>query len=324
MGEYNHTRRWFPGSVRTRGIITTAHGTRAEAFGPAEWGLLASIALMWGSSFLWIAIGLDAFHPGLVALLRISFGTAAISLVPRARRPIERDDRLRVGLLGLIWMAIPLTLFPVAQQWIDSSRAGMINGAMPLFSALFAALLLRAAPGARQALGLVVGFTGVALVSIPAAGGGSSSILGVLLLVFATVLYGLSANLTVPLQQKYGALPVVWRAQLTALVLMIPYGLIGIAGSGFALGSLAAVGVLGLLATGLAFVVMAMLVGRAGATRGAVAIYFIPVVATVLGVIFRGETVGAMGIAGIAFIVAGAWLTSRRETRRASLPAASG
>lgn len=319
MREYKHTRRWLWGSVQTRGIITTAHGTRSEAFGPVEWGLLVSIALMWGSSFLWIAIGLEAFHPGLVALLRIAFGAAAISLVPRARRPIEPEDRLRIGLLGAIWMAVPLTLFPVAQQWIDSSRAGMINGAMPLFAALIASLLLRTMPGPRQILGLAVGFTGVVLVSLPAAGEGSSSLVGVLLLLFATVLYGLSANLTVPLQQKYGALPVVWRAQLTAVVLMIPYGLVGLPASRFSGASLTSVAVLGLLSTGLAFVLMAVLVGRAGATRGAVAIYFIPVVATALGVIFRDETVGAMGIAGIVLIVAGAWLTSRRETRRAPI-----
>jgi len=300
--------------MRTAPIIATARGTRSEAFGPAEWGLLAAIAAMWGSSFLFIAIGLEAFEPGLIALLRLAFGAAALSLVPRARRRrVDREDRARVALLGVIWMAIPLTLFPVAQQWIDSSRAGMINGAMPLFSALFAAVLLRSAPGLRQAAGLAIGFGGIVLVSVAPAEAGSAILLGIGLAMLATMLYGLAANLTVPLQQKYGALPVVWRAQLVAVVLLVPYGLISIPGSSFRLSSLLAVAVLGLFATGLAFVLMATLVGRAGATRGAVAIYFIPVVATVLGVTLRGETVGPLGIAGIALIIAGAWLTSRRE-----------
>jgi drug/metabolite transporter (DMT)-like permease len=300
--------------MRAAPIIATARGTRSEAFGPVEWGLLAAIAAMWGSSFLFIAIGLEAFEPGLIALLRLAFGAAALSLVPRARRRrIDREDRARVALLGVIWMAIPLTLFPVAQQWIDSSRAGMINGAMPLFSALFAAVLLRSAPGLRQAVGLAIGFGGIVLVSVAPAEAGSANLLGIGLAMLATMLYGLAANLTVPLQQKYGALPVVWRAQLVAVVLLVPYGLISIPGSSFRLSSLLAVAVLGLFATGLAFVLMATLVGRAGATRGAVAIYFIPVVATVLGVTLRGETVGPLGIAGIALIIAGAWLTSRRE-----------
>ena len=304
--------------MRTGELMRTSHGTKAEAFGPSEWGLLAAIAAMWGSSFLWIAMGLEAFEPGVVALLRISFGAIAISLFPRARRPIEPADRPKVYLIGALWMAIPLTLFPVAQQWIESSRAGMINGAMPLFAALFAAAMLRSMPGPRQLVGLGVGFAGVVLVSLP--GGGSASPLGIGLLLFATVLYGLSANLTVPLTQKYGPLPVVWRAQLTAVLLMIPYGLIGLPDSTFELSSLLAVAVLGVLSTGLALILMATLVSRAGATRGAVAIYFIPVVATILGVVVRDETVGAMGITGIALIILGAWLTSRRERRNGPEP----
>jgi drug/metabolite transporter (DMT)-like permease len=268
---------------------------------------------MWGSSFLLIAIGLEGFEPGLIALLRLVFGAVALALAPRARRPVDGEDLPRILVLGVVWMAVPLTLFPVAQQWIDSSRAGMINGAMPLFSALVAAILLRAAPGIRQALGLLVGFSGVVLVTLPAAEGASAQTLGLVLALMATMLYGLAANLTVPLQQKYGALPVVWRAQLVATVLVLPYGLMSLPGSSFRLSSLLAIAVLGLLATGLAYVLMAILVGRAGATRGAVAIYFIPVVAPFLGVVFRHETVGPLALGGVALILLGAWLTSRRE-----------
>ena len=299
----------------SRRIITTAHGSRSEAFGPVEWSLLGSLGLLWGSSFLWIAIGLEAFEPGLVALLRIVFGATVLGLLPRARRPVDREDLPRIAFLGTIWMAIPFTLFPVAQQWIDSSRAGMLNGAMPLFSALFAAVLLRSLPGPRVAGGLLLGFAGVVLVSLPSAGEGGANALGVGLVLLATVLYGLAANLAVPLQQKYGALPVVWRAQVTAAILLLPYGLASLPGSTFRLSSLLALLVLGLLSTGVAFALLATLVGRAGATRGAVAIYSIPLVAMILGVVFRDETVGAMGIGGIVLIVAGAWLTSRRETR---------
>lgn len=303
-------------------LITTAHGSRAEAFGPVEWGLLASIALMWGSSFLWIAIALEAFEPGLIALVRVALGAALLGLVPRARRAIDRDDRLRLALLGLVWVAVPYTLFPVAQQWINSSTAGMINGAMPLFAAVFAAALLRMMPGARQVVGLAVGFAGVVLVSLPAAGEGGSRLLGIGLALLATVLYGLAANLTVPLQQKYGALPVVWRAQLASVALMLPYGLVSLPGSSFDLSALGSVLILGFLSTGVALVAMAVLVGRAGATRGALAIYFIPVVATILGVVFRDETVEPVVFAGIALIIAGAWLASRRERRREAVPAA--
>jgi drug/metabolite transporter (DMT)-like permease len=299
--------------VRTARVITTAPGTRADAFGPVEWSLLAFIGVMWGSSFIFIAEGLEAFEPGLVTLLRIALGTATIALARRARRPIAREDWGRIAVLGLIWMAGPLLLFPIAQQWIDSSLAGMLNGAMPLFAALTAAILLRQAPRAVQGVGLVLGFAGVAAIAWPAVRGASVTALGAFLVILATILYGIAANVAVPLQQKYGALPVILRAQMVALVAVLPFGIAAIPGSSFEWSSAVAMIPLGAGGTGLAFLAMATLVGRAGATRGAVAIYFIPVVATILGVVFRDESVQLLQLGGLALVLASAWMTSRRD-----------
>jgi drug/metabolite transporter (DMT)-like permease len=295
-------------------MITTSRGTRTEAFGPTEWALLAAIAAMWGSSFLWIAIGLETFRPGLIAFLRLALGALALAVVPRSRTPVEREDWPRIALLGVLWMAIPLVLFPVAQDLgISSSVAGMLNGAMPLFAGLFAALLLRQSPGGHQVLGLVIGFAGVVLISLPSIRGAQATAVGALLLILATALYGLSANIAVPLQQRYGALPIVFRAQVVALLVLLPVALWALPGSTFAWPGAVALAVLGLLGSGLAFVAMAVLVGRAGATRGAVAIYFVPVVALLLGVLVRGESVAPISLLGVGLVIVGAVLTSRRE-----------
>ncbi|MGH2739476.1 MAG: DMT family transporter [Actinomycetota bacterium] len=310
--------------MRTASIISTAHGTRTEAFGPVEWALLAGIAGVWGSSFVFIALGLESFGPGLITLLRVAFGVGALALFRRARQPVDRSDWPRIVVLGLVWIAIPLTLFPIAQLWIDSSLAGMLNGAMPLFSALIAWILLRNAPGLLQVAGLVVGFSGVVLISLPATRDASATALGAGLVILATVMYGLAANIAVPLQQRYGSLPVLVRAQLVALLAVLPFGLASVPGSDFSLTSAAAMLFLGVLGTGVAFVAMAVLVGRAGATRGAVAIYFIPVVAAILGVTFLNETVEAVQLAGMALVISGAYLTSRRETRRERQGSGSG
>ena len=299
--------------MRTAPVISTARGSRQEAFGPVEWGLLAGIALMWGSSFIFIAEALDAMRPGLIAFLRIALGAVAVSFAPAARKPIERADRKRVVLLGLTWMAIPLLLFPIAQTWIASSLAGMINEAMPLFAALVAAILLRRAPRGRQIAGLVLGFSGVVLLALPAVRGAAFQALGAGLALAATVLYGLAANLAVPLQQKYGALPVVFRAQVVAAVALIPAAAVSLPGSRFDLTSAGSLLLLGVFGSGIAFVAMATLVGRAGATRGAVAIYFVPVVAILLGVLVRDELVQRIQLIGMALVLLGAWLTSRRE-----------
>ena len=297
-------------------VLTTARGTRPEAFGATEWGLLAAIASMWGSSFLFTGIALESTRPGLVTLVRIATGAMAIQLFRRSRDPVSRRDLPRVILLGIIWMAVPLFLFPIAiDLGVATSTAGMINGAMPLFAGVFASLMLRRPPGPVQVAGLLIGFAGIVMLFLPAARVPETA-LGAALALGATVLYGLSANIAVPLQQKYGALAVVSRAQLAALIVILPFGLLAVPGSSPTAGAWGAMVVLGVFGTGLAFVAMSVLVGRAGATRGAVAIYFIPVVALILGVTLREESVTAGSLVGIALVLAGAWLTSRKEVRR--------
>lgn len=294
-------------------FLQSASGTRLDAFGPAEWGLLASIAAVWGSSFVLIDIALGAFQPGLIAAARVMLGAVALALVPAARRPIEREDLGRVAFLGVIWMGVPLSLFPIAQQSIDSSVAGMLNGAMPLATAAWSGLLLRRMPGGLQLIGLVVGFAGIIAIFWPQAQGSRAAFQGTLLVLAAIVLYGLAANVAVPLQQRYGALPVLLRAQLVALAIVIPFGLSDLSGSTWSWAAAAAMVPLGALGTGLAFVLMATLVGRVGGPRGSVAIYFVPLVAMALGVVLLGESIAAIALLGTGLVLTGAWLTSRRE-----------
>ena len=84
-----------------RRLLETGRGSRPESFGATEWLLLASVAMIWGSSFLFIDIGLEALAPGVIALSRVALGVAALSLVPAARRPIGPEDRVRVAFLGV-------------------------------------------------------------------------------------------------------------------------------------------------------------------------------------------------------------------------------
>jgi drug/metabolite transporter (DMT)-like permease len=311
-------------------LLSTGRGTNLEAFGAVEWGLLAVIATIWGSSFVLMEIGLRAFEPGLVTLLRVGLGALALALVPRARRTrVAREDLPRVALLGVIWMGVPLLLFPVAQQWVDSSVAGMLNGAMPLTTAAWSAVLLGRLPARTQGVGLVVGFLGIVAISLPeipigaiAAAGTAQTALGTALVLLAIVLYGLSANVTVPLTQQYGSLPVLFRAQLAALVVIAPFGVAAIPGSSFAWGPALAMLPLGVLGTGLAFVLMGTLVGRVGGPRGSIAIYFVPVVAIALGVVALGESVHPLALLGTGLVLVGAWVTSRREGDAPAPPAA--
>ena len=159
----------------------------------------------------------------------------------------------------------------------------------------------------------MLGLAGTVTVGLPAAYGSSAAAWGVLLVVVATLFYGVAMNLAVPLQQRYGAPALMMRALGVAAVATTPFGLTGLAGSRWSIGPVVAVTVLGVINTGAAFVIMAALVGRVGATRSGVAVYFIPVVAMMLGMAFNSEVILPLQWAGIAVVLFGAWLTSRRE-----------
>ena len=301
--------------------VTTEADSQGQAFATTDWGLVAVVAGLWGASFLFIEIGLDHLSPPVVAFSRVFFGATALVLLPAARRPVARSQWPPIALLGLIWITIPFLLFAVAQQWIESSLAGMINAAAPLFTALVAALVVRQLPGRVQAAGLLIGFLGVVAITSPSLGEGESSGLGIALVLCATFLYGCAFNLLGPLQRRNGALPVILRAQAVALVLLAPAAAVGATDSEFAWSSLAAMVALGALGTGVAFVAFTTLVGRVGATRGAVTIYFVPVVAIVLGALLLDESIELAAILGTALVLAGAFLTSRQERARDAVPA---
>ncbi len=183
-------------------------------------------------------------------------------------------------------------------------------------------MLLRSLPGPLQIAGLTLGFTGILAIALPSAGSGATAALGVILVVTATLGYALSLNLVPPLQQKYGSLPLMARVQWVATLMVIPFGLIGLGDSSFAWPSLLAVAAIGVLGTGLAFVLMGTLVGSVGATRASFLTYLVPVVAMVLGVIFRDEVISPIAVAGVALVIGGAILASRRETPRPAVAAA--
>jgi drug/metabolite transporter (DMT)-like permease len=169
-------------------------------------------------------------------------------------------------------------------------------------------------PATGQMFGLTLGFAGVIVVGWPALDDARSTALGALLVTIATILYGIAINIAVPLQRRYGSLPVLLRAQLFALAATAIPGLIYLPSADFEASSVVAMIPLGMLGTGLAFVAMTTLVGRVGPSRGSITIYFVPLVAVALGPLLRDESVALISLVGMAMILVGAYLASRRPT----------
>jgi len=276
--------------------------------------LLIVPGLIWGASFLFIAEGLEAVSPNGVAFVRILVGFLTLSLVPAVRRPILKADRGRTAVLCVIWLAFPLTMFPFAEQHVSSALAGMLNGAVPLFVAAVASARARRAPAPAVLAGLGVGCLGGILVALPGmtgADGPRGQTVGVLLILAALVSYGFAYTLSGPLQQRNGALPVIWRALGVAAILTAPLGVPAVLVGHWSLWPVASLITLGAGGTAIAYVLTATAAGRMGATVASINNFIIPVVALVLGVGLRHEQVSWVSIAGAAVCLAGAWLIRR-------------
>jgi drug/metabolite transporter (DMT)-like permease len=281
--------------------------------GASDWALLILPGLIWGASYLFIAESLRAIGPNGVTFVRIAVGFATLSLIPAARRRLLHHDRWKGVVLGVLWMAFPLSMFPFAEQRVSSALTGMLSGAVPLCAAAVASILARRPPTRAIAVGLAVGFAGVFLMGLTDmlaehAAGAPSQATGVLLILAAQICYGVAINLARPLQQRNGALPVVWNAQAVALMLTAPLGLPDLVRAHWSPAPLAALLTLGAFGTGIAYVLSATAAGRLGATRASTTSFLVPAVALMLGLTFRHEHVAVLSIAGAAVCLTGVWL----------------
>ena len=266
-------------------------GSRPAAYGPSEWGLTLVVGVIWGSAFLWIALGV-ADH----ALLgEVQWGRIAIVAV--------------VGNAGPAW------LFAQAETELDSAVAGMITAGTPILALVIASLLLWKLPGPAQVAGIGLGFIGILLMAAPSLIGAEATPVGVVLVFIATLGYAMNSNLIVPLQQKYGSMPVVLWALVLSSVLLFPLAVAGLGDSEFTAGAVIAVVILGVIGTGIARALATTLAGRVGGPRMTTTTYLIPIVAIVLGVVFLDEVVEPIALLGVVIVLVGAyWATRALQT----------
>jgi drug/metabolite transporter (DMT)-like permease len=276
-----------------------------------DWALLVVPGVIWGASFLFIAEGLAAVEPNGVTFTRIAIGFLTLSLFPSARRPVARADWAGTAALGVLWFAFPLSMFPFAEQHVSSALTGMLNGATPLFVAAVASLLARQLPERGTLAGLIIGLGGAVVMALPALGGpngNAGSAFGVTLIVAALISYGIALNVARPLQQRNGAIPVVWRALGFALILTAPLGLPEVLHGTWTLRPALAMLALGAGGTAIATILTATAAGRLGVTKASATAFLIPVVALILGVVIRHETVTMVSIGGAAICLLGAFI----------------
>lgn len=278
-----------------------------------DWLTLAVLALLWGSSFLFVKIALVAVPPLSLVLSRVVIGAVALWLICAALGISGLRDFLRhlprFLLLGGVGSVIPFALLFWAQTHIGAGLAAILNATTPVFTALLAVLVFRSEqPRLAVFGGILLGLAGVtAMVGISELTGMGEHPLAQLAVIGAALSYGLTGNIA----KRYRDLPGLTMAAGQnggAALLMAPFALWIDRPWTLAMpepGILLAVAALGLLSTGLAYAIFYNLIKTTGATAASLVTILIPAVATVEGAVLLGEALGLQHALGMALILAG-------------------
>lgn len=297
----------------------------------AEFVLLAAL---WGASFLFTRQAALQFGPVATAWLRVAVASAVLApvLLAAGHWGTLRRHAGRILFVGLINAGIPFGLFAYAVLSISTGLTAILNATVPLFGAVVAWLWLGDRPGGWRALGLVLGFAGVALLSWNKAsfqpGGTGWAVLACLA---ATVLYAIAASYTKRFLLGIPPLATAAGSQFgAALGLALPALLSWPAqpADATAWGAVAAAGV---LCTALAYLLYFRLIEAAGPARTLTVTFLIPVFALAYGAVLLDEPVtpwmvgcGIVILAGVALATGlldpARALSVARQRRRATLP----
>lgn len=286
--------------------------------------ILLALAAVWGCSFLFIKVIVDA-GVAPMGMSAVRTGLGALTLLPFAwfarqgfRQP--RATWLALFGLGVLNFAIPWTIFGIAEQHVPSGAAAVANASMPLWSALLATILLKADRlGPQRVAGLALGFAGVIilmsgdLTSLSGSEAGS-----ILLILVATLSYASSAVGIRRWLAHVPSIPLATAQVATAAVLLIPAALLtgAYSDADINLKVIAAACALGAFGSGLAVVGYMYLIQTVGPVRASVVTYMVPPIGVLLGWLFLDEALGWNLTAALAFILAGVALVQGTNPRR--------
>ncbi|SFB32168.1 Permease of the drug/metabolite transporter (DMT) superfamily [Amycolatopsis marina] len=287
---------------------------------------MGALALMWGSSFLWIKVGLDSFSPVQLVLIRLVLGTTvllALCAAYRHRLPARRRVWGHLAVAAMFHNALPFLLFAIGEQTVDSGVTGIINSTTPLW-ALAVALVWRIERRLNRLrmLGLLLGVAGTVLIFAPWQSTGLLS-WGALACLAASASYGFVFVYEGRFLVETGASPIALAAaqMISAsgfMLLAVPVG--GLNPIHLETGPLVAVVVLGIFSTGIAFALNYRLISAAGAVAASTVGYLLPVVSVLMGTIFLSEALNLRIVAGMVVVLAGVGLT-RVRGRAVQVPA---
>lgn len=275
-----------------------------------DWLIFILLGAIWSSSFMWIKIAVAEIGPITLVAFRVLFGLLfglAVVLVTRQKLSHRPEEWRPLLLLGITNVAIPFFLISWGEQVIDSAVASILDATVPLFAIVIAHLALHDDKiTLPKTLGLLMGFAGVVVLMSKDLGGSAGSLLGQAAVVLASVFYaGSSVYARKSTESASGIMRSVGPLVSSTAVMWLAAPL---AESPFRLPQLPITWIalvwLGILGSGVAFIMMYYLIHAIGPTRTTMVTYLFPLGGVLLGVGFLGEQLTWQLVAGAALIVA--------------------
>jgi drug/metabolite transporter (DMT)-like permease len=276
---------------------------------------VAALAVLWGSGFLWIKIGLEGFSPIQITALRMALGAGALLVILRLQRlrlPSDRGTWGHLLVAALFGNTIPYLLFGIGEQTISSAAAGVINASTPLWTVLFMVLAYHSGRSARRnAWSLVLGFVGILLIFTPWNLGSDIASWGGVACLGAAASYGVSYVYIGHFlaKRELGVIRMAAGQLICATALsfaLVPF--LGWPTPKFEVGPVLAVLILGILGTGLAYLLNYRIITDDGPTAASVVVYLLPVVSVLLGAFVLSERLEIQVLAGMAVVLLAASL----------------
>jgi drug/metabolite transporter (DMT)-like permease len=283
-------------------------------------GVLLLLGSVWGASFLFIKVVVEETSPLALVQGRITFGAlAVVAVMAFDRRSVRMSPRLwaKVAGLAVVTPLVPFLLISWGEIHIDSGTASVLNSTMPLFTALFASLILVDERMTWLRLsGLLLGFLGVAvLTGDDITDVTDSSVLGQMAVVGAAACYGAGAVYARTFLHSEDPLNLTRLQLVIGALILAPalFAVDGIPNYNLSLEAWLSLVTLGVLGTGLAYIAFFWLLATVGSVRTSLVTYIIPITGLILGWAVLDESVGINSIAGCALIILGITTVMRRR-----------
>ena len=280
------------------------------------------LGIIWGSSFFFIMLALHTFPPIGIAFWRTAIGAATLAVILAIQKvaiPRSPKQWALLWVSGLLMSGIPAVLFGFAEQHVSSALASIMNASTPVFTVLAIMIAFRAEKPKRQVLvGLGVGLIGVFVVLGIWQGFGDNDPLAVGALVLAVTFYGFGSPFVRKFIEPLGLDPktAVFGQVSTSAVTLLPFYLAGPLTVGAAtVSSISGMLALGVLGTGLAYILYYRLLATVGSPIASAVTYVTPVVGVIIGTLLLHETISWHEPLGAVVIILGAAVAQGRFNR---------